>query len=121
MPLPMRHLLAGSAVAGLLLLLPAEHANAQNNRNTWNWGAAGGVLSFIAGGAVGSIAVWQLSKLASKGKRDDGNKNAILARFDQVDSGVKGLNEKLTKLEETSKEGIHGLSRTLESKNKSGK
>ena len=78
MRLPMRHLLASSAVAGLLFLLPMEHANAQDNRNSWGWGAAGGggiVLSFIAAaaGAAGgsSIVAWQLSKLASKGKRSE--------------------------------------------------
>jgi len=86
MALPMRHLLAGSAVAGLLFLLPVgAPANAQDNRNTGGWGAAGGVLTFVAAAvaAGGSITV-----LASKGKK-----------LDQLDSGVKALNEKLTKLE----------------------
>ena len=69
MTVPMRHLLAGSAVAGLLFLLPVGDANAQDNRNTWGWVEAGGVLTFIAGGAVGGIVSWRLSKLAFKGKR----------------------------------------------------
>ena len=116
MPIPMGRLWTSSAVAGLLFLLPAGHANAQDNRNTWGWGATRGMLIFIASGAVGSIAGWSVSRLASKGKRGDGNKETILARFDQLDNGVKALNEKLTKLETTSKEEIHGLSRTLESK-----
>lgn len=86
----MRHLLASSAVAGLLFLLPAGGANAQDNRDTsWGWGAAGGggmVLSLIAaaaGAAGGSI---------------------ILV--------VKILDEELTKLEEN----IQRLNSTLESK-----
>ena len=116
MPIPMGRLWTSSAVAGLLFLLPAGHANAQDNRNTWGWGATRGMLIFIASGAVGSIVGWSVSRLASKGKRGDGNKETVLARFDQLDNGVKVLNEKLTKLETTSKEEIHGLSRTLESK-----
>ena len=116
----MRHLLASSAVAGLLFLLAAEGANAQDNRSTWGWGAAGGggmVLSLIAAaaGAAGgsSIVVWRLSKLASKGKRDDEARELALK---QVNSNIKVLDEKLTKLATNSEEGIHRLSRTLESK-----
>lgn len=142
MALPMRHLLAGSAVAGLLFLLPAGGANAQDNRNTGSWGGAGGVLIFVAGGAVG----WWLSKRASKGRQNGGNKDAALARFDRLDSGVQAvdtklenvlngfnkltssmesqvnpgsvnaLDEKLTKLEATSEKGFRELSRILESK-----
>ena len=111
MRLPMRHLLASSAVAGLLFLLPAGGANAQGNRSTsWGWGAAGGVLTFIAGGAVGGIAGWRLSKLASKSKRDDDTMELTLT---QLNSSVKVLDEKLTKLEI---ENIQRLSPTLESK-----
>lgn len=90
----MRHLLASSAVAGLLFLLPAGGANAQDNRNTsWGWGATGRggmVLSLIAaaaGAAGGSIIIV-----------------------------VKVLDEKLTKLEENSEENIQKLSSDLESK-----
>ncbi|MYK86452.1 MAG: hypothetical protein F4025_08670 [Synechococcus sp. SB0669_bin_7] len=93
MALPVRHLLAGSAVAGLLFLLPAGHANAQDNRNTGSWGGAVVVvLSFIAaaGGAVVGV------KLASKGKRDESTMEPTLT---QLNSSVKELNEKLTKLE----------------------
>ena len=101
----MRHLLASSTVAGLLFLLPAGGANAQDNRNTsWGWGAAGGggiVLSFIAAaaGAAGgsSIVLWKLSKLASKGKRDD---KAMELALTQLNSSVKVLEEKSTKPEE---------------------
>ena len=96
MRLPMRHLLASSAVAGLLFLLPAGGANAQDNRNSWGWGVAGGggmVLSFIAAaaGAAGgsSIVLWKLSKLASK--RDDD--------FKKLNNNIKVLDEKLTALD----------------------
>ena len=109
----MRHLLTGSAVAGLLFLLPVGDANAQDNRNSWGWGAAGGVLTFIAGGAVGGILGWRLSKLASKAKRDDNTTELTLT---QLNSSVKVLDGKLTKLETNSEESIQGLSRTLESK-----
>ncbi|MXY63077.1 MAG: hypothetical protein F4Y87_06610 [Synechococcus sp. SB0665_bin_28] len=110
MLIPVRHLLAGSAVAGLLFLLPAGHANAQDNRNTGSWGGAVVVvLSFIAaaGGAVVGV------KLASKGKRDEGTMEPTLT---QLNSSVKELNEKLTKLEATPEEGVHRLSSTLERK-----
>ena len=107
----MRHLLASSAVAGLLFLLPAGGANAQGNRDTsWGWGATGGVLTFIAGGAVGGIFGWRLSKLSSKGKRDNDTTELALT---QLNSSVKVLDEKLTKLE---MEIIQRLSPTLESK-----
>ena len=109
----MRHLLTGSAVAGLLFLLPVGDANAQDNRNTWGWGAAGGVLTLIAGSAVGGIVGWRLSKLASKGKRDEGK---MESEFTQLNGSVKVLDEKLTQLGTNSEEGIHRLSRTLESK-----
>ena len=120
MPISMRHLLASSAVAGLLVLLPVGDANAQDNRNTWDWGTAGGVmLSFIAiaaaGGAVGgsSIVAWQLSKLASKGKRDD--EAAMELALTQLNSSVKALDEKLTNLEAKSEENFQSLSSALES------
>lgn len=109
----MRHLLTGSAVAGLLFLLPVGDANAQDNRNTWGWGTAGGVLTFIAGGTVGGTVGWRLSKLASKAKRDEGNMDSELT---QLNGSVKALDEKLTQLATNSEEGIHRLSRTLESK-----
>ena len=96
------------------------------------------MLSFIAaaGGAVVGV------KLASKGKRDDGNEDAALARLDngvrevgtklenvlngvnrltssmesQVNPGsVNALDEKLTNLEATSEKEIHELSSILES------
>ena len=116
----MRHLLASSAVAGLLFLLPAGSANAQDNRDaSWGWGASGAggmVLSFIAAaaGAAGgsSIVAWRLSKLASKGKRDD--EAAMELALTQLNSNIKVLeDEKLTKLE---MEIIQRLSPTLESK-----
>ena len=113
MTVPMHHLLAGSAVAGLLFLLPVRDANAQDNRNTWDWGTAGGVLTFIAGGAVGGILGWRLSKLASKAKRDDNTTELALT---QLNSSVKVLDGKLTKLETNSEESIQGLSHILESK-----
>ena len=113
MPIPMRHLLASSAVAALLVLLPVGDANAQDNRNTWGWGTAGGVLTFIAGGAVGGIVGSRLSKLAFKGKRDEGK---MESKFTQLSSSVKALDEKLTKLGTNSEEGIDRLSHTLESK-----
>ncbi|MCY4332032.1 MAG: hypothetical protein OXC96_05965 [Cyanobacteria bacterium MAG CAR1_bin_15] len=109
MPLPPRRLLAGSAVAGLLFLLPAESANAQN-RNTWGWGGAGvGVLSFIAAAGGAAVGV----KLASKDKRDD---EIMKSAFAELDSSIKTLEGKLPKSEATSQEGIQELSRTLESK-----
>jgi len=96
------------------------------------------MLSFIAaaGGAVVGV------KLASKGKPDDGNEDAALARLDngvrevstklenvlngvnrltssmesQVNPGsVNALDEKLTNLEATSEKGFRELSRILES------
>lgn len=110
MPLPPRRLLAGSAVAGLLFLLPVgAPANAQDNRNTGDWVQTGGVvLSFIAavGGATAVSAIlWRrLSKSGAEGKRDDDKLNAVLARFDQLDSSIKMLNKKLIKSEEETQE-----------------
>ena len=76
------------------------------------------VLSFIAAaaGAAGgsSIVAWRLSKLTSKGKRDD--EAAMELALTQVNSSVKELDEKLTKLEAKSEENIQRLSSALESK-----
>lgn len=77
------------------------------------------VLSLIAAaaaaGAAGgsSIVVWRLSKLASKGKRDDEVRELALK---QVNSNIKVLDEKLTKLEAKPEEKIQRLSSALESK-----
>ena len=73
------------------------------------------MLSFIAGGA-GGIASGLLLQRSLQSRRDNAKAGAALTQLDQVDGGVKGLNEKLTKLEATWEEGIHRLSRTLESK-----
>jgi len=108
MALPMRHLLAGSAVAGLLFLLPiGAPANAQDNRNTGGWGAAGVVvLSFIAGGA-GGIASGLLLQRSCKGKRGDGTMEAIIT---QLNSSVKELDTKLNN------SSVDKLTSTLENK-----
>ena len=117
MPTSVHRLLAGPAMAGLLFLLPMGHANAQDNRDNWSWAEARVVVvSFLAGGAVGGTASWLLLQRARKGKRDDGTMDAILTRFDQLNDGIEALNGKLTQLKVKSAEGIHGLSRTLESK-----
>ena len=108
----MRHLLAGSAVAGLLFLLPVGDANAQDNRNTWGWGAAGGVLTFIAGSAVGGIMGWRLSKLAFKGKRDDEDDKIVEPALTKLNSSVKTVDTKL----ENVLNSINGLTSTLENK-----
>ena len=100
----MRHLLASSAVAGLLVLLPVGDANAQDNRNTWDWGAAGGVvLSFIAGGA--SLLLLQR---ALKGKRDD---EAVEPTLAKLNSSVEAVDTKLENL----LNNVNGLTSTLES------
>ena len=117
MPIPVRRLLAGSAVAGLLFLFPLGDANAQDNRNNGGWIEGGVVLSLIAAavGAAGgsSLTVWWLSKNASKGKRDNGKMDAVLARFDQLDSGVSAVG---TNLEECINNGVNKLTSTVENK-----
>ena len=117
MPIPVRRLLAGSAVAGLLFLFPLGDANAQDNRNNGGWIEGGVVLSLIAAavGAAGgsSLTVWRLSKDASKGKRDNGKMDAVLARFDQLDSGVSAVG---TNLEECINNGVNKLTSTVEHK-----
>ncbi|KKZ15163.1 MAG: hypothetical protein TH68_01870 [Candidatus Synechococcus spongiarum 142] len=117
MPIPVRRLLAGSAVAGLLFLFPLGDANAQDNRNNGGWIEGGVVLSLIAAavGAAGgsSLTVWWLSKNASKGKRDNGKMDAVLARFDQLDSGVSAVG---TKLEKCINNGVNKLTSTVENK-----
>ena len=74
------------------------------------------VLSLIAAaaGAAGgsSIVAWRLSKLASKGKRDD--EAAMELALTQLNSSVKTLDEKLTKPEAKSEENIQRLSSVLE-------
>lgn len=112
MRLPMRHLLTGSAVAGLLFLLPVGDANAQDNRNTWGWGAAGGVLTLIAGSAVGGIVGWRLSKLAFKGKRGDEDDKIVEPALTKLNSSVKTVDTKL----ENVLNSINGLTSTLERK-----
>ncbi|MCY4055682.1 MAG: hypothetical protein OXF67_07410 [Cyanobacteria bacterium MAG CAR4_bin_6] len=123
MPLPPRRLLAGSAVAGLLFLLPVgAPANAQDNRNTGGWVQTGGVvLSFIAavGGATAvSAAVWRrLSKPGAEGKRDDDKLNALLARFDQLDSQLdSSVKEIDTELKRYINNGVNELTGTLGNK-----
>ena len=106
MPISMRHLLASSAVAGLLVLLPVGDANAQDNRNTWGWGTAGGVmLSFIAiaaaGGAVGGSSITSWLLLQRKGKRDD-NLETIKSDFTKLSGNVKELDIQLGKHWKTS-------------------
>ncbi|MYF20127.1 MAG: hypothetical protein F4218_05770 [Synechococcus sp. SB0677_bin_5] len=111
MLISVRHLLAGSAVAGLLFLLPAEHANAQDNRNTGDWVQTGGVvLSFIAavGGAtaVSAIAWRRLSKPGAEGKRHDGKVESALM---QLNSSVKAVDTKL----ENVLNGVNGLTSSI--------
>ena len=112
MSLPMRHLLAGSAVAGLLFLLPVgAPANAQDNRNTWSWVQTGEVvLSFIAavGGATAvSAIVWRrLSKPGAEGKRHDGKVESALM---QLNSSVKAVDTKL----ENVLNGVNGLTSSI--------
>ena len=116
MPISMRHLLASSAVAGLLVLLPVGDANAQDNRNTWGWGAAGGVmLSFIAiaaaGGAVGGSSITSWLLLQRKGKRDD-NLETIKSDFTKLSDNVKELDIQL----EGRIKGVSELTGTLGNK-----
>ena len=123
MPIPMRHLLASSAVAGLLVLLPVGDANAQDNRNTWGWGTAGGVvLSFIAiaaaGGAVvgSSTTSWLL--LQRKGKRDDAVNEKlenVLNDINRLTSAEAELNSSI-KILDTKLNGVNELTSTLEKK-----
>ena len=119
----MRHLLASSAVAGLLVLLPVGDANAQDNRNTWDWGAAGGVvLSFIAiaaaGGAVvgSSTTSWLL--LQRKSKRDDAVNEKlenVLNDINRLTSAEAELNSSI-KILDTKLNGVNELTSTLEKK-----
>ena len=117
MPIPVRYLLAGPAVAGLLFLLPMGHANAQDNRDNWAWDGTRTIASsFIAGGTVGGIASWLLLQGAFKGKRDNEKVDATLTRFDQLDSSVNTLNGTVTKLEMKLEEKIHETNHTLKNK-----
>ena len=117
MPIPVRHLLAGSAVASLLFLLPMRHVNAQDNRDNWAWDGTRAIASsFVAGGTVGSIASWLLLQGAFKGKRDNEKVDTTLTRFDQLDSSVNILNGMVTKLEMKLEEKIHETNHTLKNK-----
>ena len=92
MSVPMRHLLAGSAVAGLLLLLPAGHAQAQDNRNTGGWAATGGiaVLSFIAGSAGGLAGSFVLRRrFSGKLKKCEDEKKSLKASLEEVECELK--------------------------------
>lgn len=119
----MRHLLASSAVAGLLFLLPAGSANAQDNRDSFSWiEARGVVLSLItiaaAGGAAGGSSIASYLLWRRKGKRDD----AVDKKLENVLNGINRLTgaeaelNSSIKILDTKLDSVNELTSTLEKK-----